>query len=643
MREAAGPHPIQLLMLTSAGMRGDAARCREAGMVAYLTRPVTQSDLLDAIMTVMASAASPSPPVLITRHLLRQARRRLRILLAEDHPVNQTVTRSILEDRGHYVSVASDGAEAEALYRRQVFDLILTDVQMPVVDGLEFTAAVRDAELETGTHIPIIAVTANTMRGERERCLRAGMDGYVTKPIYPKELFEAIDTVLGTDADGGALPRYREPVLLDRIRALEAAQGSLKRLKEKVLGVLDRIERDRGRLADAVATKDSDGVAEPAEALREDLDDVAARPAAQAASRLAVAARSGVLPMLYEHHGRLVESLHLVIPVLQALSREGSARLLVADDDEISRMVLEDTLRDWGYEVEVAADGHEAWQILQAEDAPRLAILDWMMPGMHGVQVCREVRRWRQEPYIYQILLTTRADKEDIIEGLDAGADDYLVKPFDAHELKVRLRAGLRVIELQEELIHAREGLRIQATHDALTGVYNRRAILDILETELGRVARGGAPLGVVLVDLDHFKRINDTHGHQAGDAVLREAALRLRGAIRTYDNVGRYGGEEFLLIMAGCDATSAMMQAERLRRTVAEAPVGSGGDLIAVSASLGVASTGQTSERRVDRLVRAADLALYRAKLAGRNRVEEAVDADFREEAMVEEPGGSE
>ncbi len=311
-------------------------------------------------------------------------------------------------------------------------------------------------------------------------------------------------------------------------------------------------------------------------------------------------------------------------------------RILIAEDDPVSRRLLETFLVKWGYDVVVAGDGAQAWKVLQREDAPKLVVLDWMMPGMDGVQVCCEVRNRADRPYVYIILLTAKGHKEDIIEGIEAGADDYLTKPFDAHELRARLRAGRRILDLQEELVSAREALRVQATHDPLTGLWNRGAILDILRRELGRAQREGVPLGVVMADLDHFKRINDTHGHLAGDAVLQEATRRMRASVRPYDAIGRYGGEEFLIVVPACDAVSALHQAERLRASISGAPMKISQGLMPVTLSLGVAASGVAKDADADLLLRAADAALYRAKNAGRNRVELATPAEVIQDLLT-------
>lgn len=298
-------------------------------------------------------------------------------------------------------------------------------------------------------------------------------------------------------------------------------------------------------------------------------------------------------------------------------------RSLIADDDPVSRHLLEAFLVKLGYEVVVACDGAEAEAVLEQEDAPKLAILDWMMPVMDGVELCREIRRRPERPYVYIVLLTAKDRRQDILQGLEAGADDYLTKPFDAQELKARVRAGRRILDLQDELIRAREALREQATHDNLTCLWNRAGVLDIMERELNRAQREGTPLGLIMADLDHFKRVNDTYGHLAGDAVLLEAARRMLSSVRPYDSIGRYGGEEFLVVLPGCDALDAVNHAERLRACISAEPIQTPQESIPVTLSLGVAAAEETIEADLDSLLRTVDAALYRAKNRGRNRVE--------------------
>ena len=306
-----------------------------------------------------------------------------------------------------------------------------------------------------------------------------------------------------------------------------------------------------------------------------------------------------------------------------AIAASPPKRVLAAEDNPVFQSMLRSMLTKWGYQAVIVRDGVEAWHLLQSPDAPRLAVLDWMMPGMDGVEVCRRVRAADLEPYVYILLLTARTESQDLVEGMDAGADDYLTKPFNAHELRVRLRAGSRILDLQEELMAAREALREQATHDSLTGLLNRASILESFENELARSSRASQPVSLLMVDLDRFKAINDTYGHLTGDAVLREAARRMKSAVRRYDAIGRYGGEEFLIVLPGCQGEAARYQAERIREAVSAAPFSSGSQSLPVTCSIGVSWREQPRAADIDGLVREADLALYSAKAAGRNRVE--------------------
>ncbi len=297
--------------------------------------------------------------------------------------------------------------------------------------------------------------------------------------------------------------------------------------------------------------------------------------------------------------------------------------ILIADDDKLSRRILQTTLEKAGYRVVAVDDGVTAARILCQPDGPRLALLDWMMPGMDGLEVIRAVRLQSETQYVHMILLTSRQSKEDIIAGLESGADDYLTKPFDPQELRARLRTGERILRLEDSLVKAREDMRFKATHDPLTCLWNRGMILDFLQREVTRARRDGAKGGVTIVlgDVDHFKKVNDTYGHATGDEVLREVACRLTDSVRSYDAVSRYGGEEFLVVLNGCRTPQGANRAEHMRHAIHDCTVDTASGAVAVSISFGVAGTDDWQELNAEQLIHEADIALYRAKALGRNR----------------------
>lgn len=297
-------------------------------------------------------------------------------------------------------------------------------------------------------------------------------------------------------------------------------------------------------------------------------------------------------------------------------------RVLLAEDSRFFRRLLEANLESWGHEVVACADGSEAWRVLSLPDPPKLAVLDWEMPGMKGVEICRELRKIKGPPYVYVILLTAKSSKEDVVEGLESGADDYITKPFDPLELKVRIRAAVRIVQLQEDLIEALKAMENQARQDSLTGLWNHSTILDILKTELDRSRRQHTPVAAIMADIDHFKRINDSHGHLVGDEVIKGTAHRIRAELRSYDSLGRYGGEEFLVVLPDTDTQGALVLAERLRKVTGISVPYAGGGSLRCTMSFGVAAEYGSVVETVDQLVKAADQALYHAKNDGRNCV---------------------
>jgi two-component system, cell cycle response regulator len=297
---------------------------------------------------------------------------------------------------------------------------------------------------------------------------------------------------------------------------------------------------------------------------------------------------------------------------------------LVVEDSAVYRKLIGDHLRSWGFGVTLAESGAEAWRILEGPNSPKLVLLDWVLPDLDGIDLCQRIRQaGLAGPYVYVILLTSNEGRQNMLDALQAGADDYVVKPFDDLELKARLLVGKRILDLQEELVAARESMRHAATHDSLTGLMNRGEILSMLERELERARRERKPVGVVLGDIDHFKNVNDTLGHLFGDEALREIGRRLRAQLRVYDGVGRYGGEEFLMVLPNCDMPNALLRANEIREVIANTPVLCSGVEKPITMSMGVTVSICDGKNDVEVLLNQADSSLYAAKEKGRNRIE--------------------
>ncbi len=297
-------------------------------------------------------------------------------------------------------------------------------------------------------------------------------------------------------------------------------------------------------------------------------------------------------------------------------------KVLIADDDNISRRRLEKFLECMDYNVLSCKDGLEAWEIIQSENTPNLLILDWMMPGMDGLEICRQVRKLDKEPYIFILLLTSKNETNDIVKGMEAGADDYITKPFNKNELSVRLRAGKRIVTLNKELLYMRDMLQKEAIRDELTGLYNRRYMTEILEKEFAGALRYKTDLSCLLVDLDFFKDVNDTFGHLFGDLVLREFSACIKRVARKTDIPIRYGGEEFMMLLTNTNIEGAMAVAETIRSACEALKFDDGDNSTTATVSIGVASVKYHKLLESKELITLADKALYRAKSEGRNRV---------------------
>ena len=296
--------------------------------------------------------------------------------------------------------------------------------------------------------------------------------------------------------------------------------------------------------------------------------------------------------------------------------------VLVADDSPVYRKLVEQALSQDSCTVMFANSGQQAIEIFEREH-PSLVITDWVMPDLTGIELCQKIRAGAESSYTYIIILTSNAEKETVVPGLSAGADDYLTKPFDRNELLARVRVGHRLIDLHRQIEAKNRLLEELALTDPLTGLPNLRAIEAWAERQLSGAARHGFPFWVVMIDLDHFKKINDTYGHEAGDAVLKRFADILKTNTRLSDISGRIGGEEFLQVLTHADEHNILVVVERIRKQFEAERFTWCGKTVNVTASFGVAGFWGKTAPEFSKLVSQADAALYRSKDHGRNRVE--------------------
>lgn len=296
-------------------------------------------------------------------------------------------------------------------------------------------------------------------------------------------------------------------------------------------------------------------------------------------------------------------------------------RIAIVDDDLISRQILKTSLNRFGHEVVEAPDGEAAWELIQ-ESNPRFIITDWLMPRMDGLELIRNIRAAGQKNYTYIIIISGKEDKNDVVTGLEAGADDYLVKPFDVFELRARVSIGVRILELETDLKIARDQMEAMAMHDYLTGLLSRRAIYTHLIGELDRSLRENRPISVIMMDLDHFKSLNDQYGHLVGDQALCMASEQVMRNVRSYDWAGRWGGDEFMIVLPNTNSQEACAISERICSKINSVGIEtSENEKVQLQASLGVV-THHTGKISIDQLIHQTDNALYAAKMAGRHCV---------------------
>ena len=646
---------VTLILLTSSDQ---ASGFEQAGIAASLRKPVRPSKLYNAIAERLAGsvkavsadrAARPGDAHPDTRPLGSGRR----ILLVEDNEVNQRVAIRMLEKEGFCPVVANNGREALEALAKDEYSAILMDCQMPEMDVYEATAEIRRLERAAGdgTHTAIIAMTAHTMQGDRERCLAAGMDDYLSKPLRSQALKDSLGHCTAGEAAPAPTPRPVVPAadetagiaahLLD-----ERVLADLEALGDEVLPELlslyfQQVPSEIAELKQAVAREDRAAVASLTHKLKGSSHTIGAAHMSSVAAELAAFAKAHDL----RNARKLLDKLDVGLDDTDMALRQRLATpaesdgeqsldhphvasdahsplILVADDSSSIRAVLTAQLTGNGYRVVTAINGRDALERF-GRDHPDVALVDIEMPELDGMGVLDAVVADPALATTPVIFLTSRTSPADVAEGLSRGAYDYLRKPVDSSELAARLRAALRTKRLADELRERNCELERLSTTDDLTGQHNRRFMARELDRLILRARRHGHRISVAMLDIDRFKCINDEHGHAAGDDVLVEVAARIELRLRGDDLVGRWGGEEFLLVLPETPDEGAAIVAESVRAAIGDIPIFHATTAIDVTASLGCATW--RAQDSSDDLLQQADLALYAAKAAERNAVRSA------------------
>ena len=645
-----------VLVLTTTTSEMELTRYQALGVGPYLFKPVTQADLFDAVMIALNQGSPQTQP---SEHVGADPHERpaksLHVLLAEDNVVNQMLAARILEKRGHSVVVAENGEAALEKLKTSLVDLVVMDVQMPVMGGCEATEKIREMERETDLHVPVVAMTAHAMKADRERCLEAGMDAYLTKPIQPKEFVRTIER-LGADAtasvgtgpvDAGPSARSttraettREQTqvgfdprgIFDPARLLETIDDDVDFLRKFVGQFLEDSQKILGQIRESILCRDSETLTRASHSLKGAVSHFGAQPAFEAARTMEFLGRDGDLEKASGALDELEEAVECLRDMLSEFvekesvtsssARQGfrlmeraeeGARILVVDDDSATRMLVRRTLERDGYVVDEADDGKVALGIFEQVN-PAVVLLDGSMPEMDGFTVCAELQSRPTAKNTPILMVTSLDDEGSIARAFEAGASDYITKPVNWTVLRHRLRRMIAESQDQKRVDHL-------AHHDALTGLPNRVLLLDRLEQALGRARRYREAIGLLYLDLDGFKQANDTMGHDAGDRLLKEVADRLVSIVRSGDTAARLGGDEFVFLLVskvsrhGASVVARKVLDELSRPYPLPASV-------SVTASIGAALY-PTDGEDVGTLIANADAAMYRAKQLGGNTYE--------------------
>ncbi len=593
-----------------------------------LQKPLTCQRLVQAVLHLLAPhiASRPGwiePPAPADAPTVQPlALQAVKVLVAEDNRTNKAVAAGMLRLLGCQCRLVSNGLEAVQAMREEPFDLVLMDCSMPEMDGYEATASIRLAEEGTRRHTPIIAMTANTQRGSVEKCLAAGMDDYLSKPITLAELGQKMQRWLTPAVDAAALPERDDPdsaegpldrAVFDNLRAVLGPS-----IDEAVTPFLEDIPTYLDLLQVAL----DEGDADKARAMAHSMKGSSANLGAVALSRLARQAQelaeAGRLSEIGPLMPQMREAFDMVSAVLGTETRAGASAqsqgseqeplVLVVDDDRSTCNALRFTLQRDGFRVEEAADGAQALALLE-RIAPDVILMDAVMPVMDGFAACEQIKQRQQTRGIPVLMITALEDTSSVERAFAAGASDYIPKPIHFAVLSQRVRS---IIDANRAERH----IRRLAYNDSLTGLPNRTLFIDQLSRRLERAGQDGESIAVLFLDLDRFKYVNDSLGHDVGDRLLAAVAQRIRRVVRQADCVARLGGDEFTVALNAASGPAAAAAAQNICRTLGH-PFQVDGHEIFVAASVGIALFPQDGPD-VGTLLKHADMAMYRAKKDG-------------------------
>ncbi|GLR14801.1 hypothetical protein GCM10007907_35910 [Chitinimonas prasina] len=617
------------------------APAAQQGVDALLSKPLRMEKLLACIAEQDQQAALP---------LVVEAPRlagRCRVLVAEDNRTNQAIAESMLAMLGCQVEIVGDGHEALRAFKRQRYDLVLMDCNMPHMDGYQATAAIRAMEAEGGGRVPIVAMTANIQRGDIEKCLAAGMDDHLPKPLT----LGAVGSMIGQWAklpvvvpNDGTAPEEspaaenREPLDAVAFGKLREALGE--RINQAVEPYLEDMPVYLEALAQSATAQDAARLRQTAHAIKGASSTLGAGAVASLAREIEALAEVGqtenaesLLSRLHAEYALTKQALLQELKGAQAslLESTGDAGLvLVVDDDRSTRSALRHALERGGFQVVEAGDGNEAL-VLLGQCAPDVILMDGLMPGMDGFTACARLQEMPEYRDIPVLMITALDDNQSIEQAFAVGASDYLTKPIHLAVVQQRVR---RVVDATRTSRHVRH----LAYHDTVTDLPNRAQFSEELKQAIERAERTDHALALLFLDLDRFKFVNDTLGHEIGDRLLKLVGQRIRHCVRSSDSVARLGGDEFTVLLDELpDPAAAANAAQKIERALGS-PFEIEGHDIFISTSIGI-SLFPVDGNNASTLLRHADTAMYRAKRAngGFQFYEAGMDASVSEHLRLE------